>query len=132
MAETPTSTTENTEFDNSNEAGAVWIGEDKKGGEKLSIKLGDRMVYGFPNQKKTDAEGDVKKPDYNIIEFAGEESSLVGAAWVGKTANDRDKLTIKVGEQYYTAVMREVKEGQSDKRADMTIFAPSAAPAETK
>ena len=115
----------NVEYDNSNEAGAIWIGEDKKGNEKLSIKIGDRSLYAFPNQKKTDAEEDSKKPDYNVIEFSGDDSALVGAAWLGKTGNDRDKLTLKVGEVYYTAVMCDEKEGQSENRADMTIFAPS-------
>ncbi len=124
-----TETTSTPAFDNSNEDGAIWIGEDKKGGEKLSIKIGDRLVYGFPNQKKTDAEADVKKPDYNVIEFAGEESSLVGAAWVGKTTSGRDKLSLKIDNTFYTAVMPDEKEGQSDKRADMTIFAPNSSTA---
>ena len=131
LTDNNTPATDTPEFDNSNEAGAIWFGKDKNGNEKLGILLNGRNLQAFPNKKKkTDDEADAKKPDYNIVEFTGEDgaSDLVGAAWVGKTKSDRAKLTIKMTDgKYFTAVMRDKKEDEpaDSKRADMTIFQPT-------
>lgn len=126
--------TEKTEdYSNSQEAGAIWLGTTKAGVDMLSIRLEGRQLHGFANLKKSDDPSDDAKPDYNIVEFTGnpkQPSNLVGAAWSGLTKQNNDKLNIRLGsganEVYYTAVMREVVEGQPDTRADMTIFKPTS------
>ena len=135
LTDNNTAATDTPEFDNSNEAGAIWIGKDKNGNEKLGIVLNGHSYQAYPNRKKDESKPeDAKKPDYNVVEYEEDgKTNLVGAAWVGKTKNDRAKLTIKMSDgTYYTAVMRDRKEDEPEdsKRADMTIFKPSTQAAE--
>jgi uncharacterized protein (DUF736 family) len=101
------------------EAGAIWNRTDKNAKRFLSIVLKNKTLNGFQSkEKKTE-----KSPDFNLIEFKADgESALVGAAWIGETKSQREKLTLKIGDEYFTAVKRDVVEGQKEGRADYTIF----------
>jgi len=119
---------EKKEFNNDNEAGAIWIHEDKQGNPMLRIGLDGKDYTGFKNVDKTNE----KAPDYNIVQYVDGKPNQVGVAWSGKTKNDNQKLNIKMdaGETsiYLTAVMRNNENiDEKSNRADMTIFKPSGA-----
>lgn len=105
------------------EAGAAWIKTDKNNEEFLSILLNGENYNAFHAKNRAKETS----PDLNLVKFnESGESDLVGAIWIGETKNQRTKLTIKMNDGvYYTAVKRDVVEGQPESRADYTIFTPS-------
>lgn len=96
----------------SNTAGAIWI-EDKGDTVTLSIVVGDSKFVGKKNENKR-AEN---HPDYRI--FDGDKE--IGAAWKGVTAKNRVKLSLRINDTKYTAVMRDNPTG---KQPHMDIMPP--------
>lgn len=114
------------EFDNSNEAGAIWIRE-KNDKQQLNIVVNGVQLNGFENEKRIEGS---KAPDFNIVQYVDNVPKDVGAAWIGETKQGNKKLNMKLKldgkEEYYTAVKRKNKP-ENSKAADMTIFVPSSA-----
>jgi hypothetical protein len=115
--------TEKVEFDNSNEAGAIWI-RVKDGKPILSIVINGEQYSGFKNDPKRSENA----PDYDIVQYSEAGRKAVGAGWIGETKNKNEKLNIKLNGEtpvYYTAVRRSGE--ATGKAADFTIFVPTPA-----
>jgi uncharacterized protein (DUF736 family) len=97
--------------------GAIWIKDGENGQIILNIGIQGVFYTGKMNASKPN-DPESKLPDYLVFNGDGQE---VGAAWKGRTKQDREKLRIKLGELYMTAVMRDEVKG---KQADMVIFDP--------
>lgn len=134
-------TEEKKEFDNSNEAGAIWVKDVKNGpnagSQMLSISLEGEQLVGWANKKKEEND---KRPDFNLVrtvakgdpespdpEKQKDQTELAGAAWVKTASTGRTMITIAIDNKegpntYFSASKRE---NATENSANYTIWKPS-------
>ncbi len=121
------------DFENSiEEAGAIWIRENKEKRTTLSILIGDERFYGLQLKKDLNNPADEKKPDYSIVRYVGEgensKAEIIGNARIRGTVDGRETLSIEIGtgknktESPLIAVMLDKSKVDDEQGPDMVIF----------